>query len=164
MKGLEFFWKPRAVVWQVLLPYQRDADDGNDGTNSLRIPLASSMLFFASFRARRALTSSKPSVTSRLKFCCIVLPVSAESALATAPTATWCLAGRAGTDPSGKLVIWPEVRSFAAFLQYTSTLNSKCCSQTCCNRTAIRLTILSDETSTISDRKTGKMSSCYIKL
>ena len=84
---------------------QRDADDaGNDGTNSFRISRASSMLFLASFSARRALTSSKPSATSRPRLWSIAAPVvSAESMLAVAPTGAWCRAGSGGTEPSGML-------------------------------------------------------------
>ena len=115
-------WKSGTVVWHARPVFYRD--DGADGTNSLRIPRANSMLFFASFSARRALTSSKPSVTSRLKFMLIVLLICAESTLDVALTAAWCLAGRSGADPSGKLVQWPDDTSWDAFLQCTKTLNA----------------------------------------
>ena len=96
-----------------------DEDDGRDGTNSLRIPLASSMLFLASFRARRAFTSSKPSATSRPRlWSSAVAPPGAESALDEDVTGGWWRAGRGGTAPSGRLMLWPaDASSFDAVLQ-----------------------------------------------
>ena len=114
-KDLRNFFKPSSVVRLVPMLFQRDVDAG-EGTNSFRIPLASSMLFLASFRARRALTSSKPSAFSRLKLLSNVLLASDESTLDVALTTAWCLIGSGGTDPSGRLAQWPDDGSLLAFL------------------------------------------------
>lgn len=130
-KCMEFYFSMTGAAAGRRLQPHRDEEEGkeDDGTNSLRISLASSMLFLASFSARRALTLSKPSAISRLKLWSIVPPVTAESALDVTLidvtlTGAWCLAGNGGTDPSGKLTLWPEDRSLDAFLPQVHANNN----------------------------------------